>query len=114
MADYPEDGGKFLTEAGKILDGKELITYYKREVFQLKAIKATTSMEPDSPWEEAAAAFTEAEGMGSPAESKPRPPSKLKYSCPKCHANAWGKPALKLICGTCWDSSAPVHLELAE
>lgn len=30
-----------------------------------------------------------------------RPPSKVKYTCPGCGANAWGKPALRLVCGTC-------------
>lgn len=27
--------------------------------------------------------------------------NKVKYQCPLCAANAWGKPALKLICGDC-------------
>lgn len=27
--------------------------------------------------------------------------NRLKYSCPKCKLNAWGKPDLSLICGTC-------------
>src|ERR1041384_2532029 len=34
--------------------------------------------------------------------NKPRPrASKLKYTCPKCAANAWGKPGLLLRCGEC-------------
>jgi hypothetical protein len=33
--------------------------------------------------------------------SGPRPPTKLKYTCPECGINAWGKPELKLICGVC-------------
>jgi hypothetical protein len=32
----------------------------------------------------------------------PAPPkSKIKYTCPKCHANVWGKPGLKLACIGC-------------
>lgn len=27
------------------------------------------------------------------------PKSKIKYTCPACGANAWGKPALHLVCG---------------
>ena len=34
----------------------------------------------------------------------------VKYSCPDCHANAWGKPGLDLICGACWDGKDPVRL----
>jgi hypothetical protein len=30
-----------------------------------------------------------------------RPPSKVKYTCPGCGANAWGKPDLRLRCGGC-------------
>lgn len=26
---------------------------------------------------------------------------KIKYSCPVCGFNAWGKPALELMCGVC-------------
>lgn len=34
-------------------------------------------------------------------KSKPRPVSKLKYTCPTCGVNAWGKPGLALMCGDC-------------
>jgi hypothetical protein len=27
--------------------------------------------------------------------------TRVKFTCPGCSANAWGKPALKLICGEC-------------
>lgn len=36
-----------------------------------------------------------------PGKKKPRPVSKLKYTCPGCAANAWGKPGLLLVCGEC-------------
>ena len=35
----------------------------------------------------------------------PQPPrydkTKVKYSCPNCNLNVWGKPDLALICGVC-------------
>lgn len=34
------------------------------------------------------------------AEPK-KPSSKVKFTCPTCRCNAWGKPSLKLICGEC-------------
>ena len=37
----------------------------------------------------------------SGGKAKPRPVSKLKYTCPDCRANAWGKPGLALMCGDC-------------
>jgi len=38
---------------------------------------------------------------GAGKKAKPRPVSKLKYTCPGCEANAWGKPGLFLRCGDC-------------
>lgn len=37
---------------------------------------------------------------GKDGKSRPRI-SKLKYTCPRCSANAWGKPGLSLRCGVC-------------
>lgn len=41
----------------------------------------------------------------SPGEGEPKPPKKrddkLKFSCVKCGQNAWGKRALRLLCGKC-------------
>ncbi|HBZ8419050.1 TPA: zinc metalloproteinase Mpr protein, partial [Escherichia coli] len=27
--------------------------------------------------------------------------TRVKFTCPDCGANAWGKPSLNLICGDC-------------
>lgn len=43
-----------------------------------------------------------AEGEGEPEKEKPKDKSnRLKYSCPDCGQNAWGKPKLLLLCGKC-------------
>jgi hypothetical protein len=42
----------------------------------------------------------EPQGNGAAKDKKPRA-SKLKYTCPSCSANAWGKPGLSLRCGNC-------------
>lgn len=44
---------------------------------------------------------------GAPGEPEPEPPKKAarqKYTCPDCGANAWGKPDLSLLCGSCPDN----------
>ena len=107
--------GIFLEAAGAILKDRELITYYKREAFRLRASQSVSLDEtPDAENPEtvlqAVATFTVSEGGGGVIPAKPKPPSKLKYSCPDCHANAWGKPGLDLICGACWDGKDPVRL----
>lgn len=37
----------------------------------------------------------------SPAKKETKPSSKVKYTCPGCEANAWGKPDLHIVCGEC-------------
>jgi len=37
----------------------------------------------------------------SPVIAGAKKPSKVKFSCPDCGQNAWGKPDLKVICGGC-------------
>jgi len=41
------------------------------------------------------------ESDGGPAKKKPRAASKVKFTCPECGCNAWGKPNLRLVCGDC-------------
>ena len=43
-------------------------------------------------------------GPGRGAEPKKRDPSKVKYACPGCCTNAWGKVGLNLICGDCGET----------
>lgn len=42
--------------------------------------------------------------------SKPKAKSKIKYTCPSCDTNAWGKPNLKLICGGCYGNGEVVEM----
>jgi predicted SprT family Zn-dependent metalloprotease len=45
-----------------------------------------------------------------PARS-PRRPSKVKYSCPGCRTNVWGKPGLSLVCSACDRHFVPVAVQ---
>lgn len=40
-----------------------------------------------------------------------RTESKVKYTCPNCGANAWGKPALSLLCGDCSEPDFLIAME---
>lgn len=40
--------------------------------------------------------------------------NRWKYSCPKCDANVWGKPNLKLVCGSCSDEETIVAFAKAD
>lgn len=48
-----------------------------------------------------------------PAEKKQK--DKIKYTCPDCGLNAWGKPDIKLICGICAEKTGEiVNMEAEE
>ena len=36
--------------------------------------------------------------VGLSASAKPKKPTRIKYTCPDCGVNAWGKPDLALFC----------------
>jgi hypothetical protein len=40
-------------------------------------------------------------GAAGPRRGGASPKNKVKYSCPACSANVWGKPELNLICADC-------------
>lgn len=48
------------------------------------------------------------EGQGARRPSAPRGASKVKFTCPDCGANAWGRPALSLVCGDCEVAMVPI------
>lgn len=51
------------------------------------------------------------EGDGEGAEPAPKPRNKIKFTCPECGANAWGKPSLHLLCD---DGHEPARLVAAD
>lgn len=75
MSDYPTPDGIFL----KAL--KDMPEYYKLPFISKEGI-----------------AKAQAAAGGAP---EPKPKNKVKYSCPTCMTNAWGKRHIHLICGEC-------------
>ena len=39
--------------------------------------------------------------LGGKEKAKAKAKNKVKYTCPGCDANAWGKPGLNIVCGEC-------------
>ena len=82
MADYAIEGGPFLKELAK-LEGKG---------FKINWTPQSLSRPRPAP-------LTEGEAEGEAEETKPKTKSKVKFTCPGCGANAWGKPSLMILCG---------------
>lgn len=115
MADYPQEGGRFLQVAEEILAAKQLIRWYKEGAVIRRAQEyAAAPAEEVSPVVVAMAASMPFplgdDGMAfesSPAKPAGTP-SKVSYRCPECKARAWGKPGLSLICGSCFDANGGI------
>jgi predicted SprT family Zn-dependent metalloprotease len=99
VADYPIDGGPFMSACDRFLKDFKL-SWMDR--FPARHVTAQAL--------EAAG-----EGMSSNLgdlgvsldESSHSKPTRTKYTCPTCETNVWGKPTLKLVCGECGSSYEP-------
>lgn len=107
MSDYPIPGGRFLKECDSLVSGgrfdlpwvdrfaqgcslpvPELVQAY--DLPSTSAVKLTTAV----------VEFFDKESFVLPEEMKDSR-NKVKYSCPGCGVNVWGKPALSIKCGPC-------------
>ena len=86
MSDYVITGGAFETTTATFIKQGFRLSWYDR---------AADIPEP--------APQGEGNGEGDGEAEEPTTPSgkRIKFTCPKCKANAWGKGTLHLICGTC-------------
>ena len=85
MGDYPIDGGVFLL-ALNLMPEKLKFPFISTEA-------------------EAKYMVLISDGSGSPAGTQPAPTlpkkNKVKYTCPQCQTNVWGKADLNIDCGDC-------------
>ena len=84
MSDYPIEEGVFL----KAL--KAMPPSYKLPFVSIEAKHKYAQLSND----------TKNPSETTPA-TPPKPKNKVKYSCPGCKTNIWGKPNLNVICGDC-------------
>lgn len=54
--------------------------------------------------------YADLAGENDPARKK-KSASKTKYSCPECELNAWAKPQVLLICGSCLQQMLTENVE---
>jgi predicted SprT family Zn-dependent metalloprotease len=85
MSDYPIAGGPFEFAVVAFLSAGPVVEWHSMP--PSLAATAGAGSEPE-------------EGEGKGEESAPTDKKrKVKYTCPGCGANVWGKPTLKLVCG---------------
>jgi hypothetical protein len=85
MADYPIKGGRFLAALAALESSGFQLTWYDRIIEMFLAAHPQPLPAPVMPIRTAA----------SPSGKR------VRFTCPGCAANAWGKASLNLICGDC-------------
>lgn len=120
MADYVQPEGRFDQVAHRLLQGSFEITWYDRYPALPPAPPAPAGDQGMEGLRGTAESFRPVRpgGAGILPDSAYQAPSttvahlfasmktgnrsnRVKFTCPICTANAWGKPNLKLICGEC-------------
>lgn len=123
MSDYPIPGGLFLEVCTDLIAQGITITWFDRFASEtkpsqtrennLQAIEpvGTTSNESSQQSVELEVLFTQVSELvqndSSFDDDEPifqvaaKTTSKIKYCCPSCATNIWGKPKLSVICGSC-------------
>jgi hypothetical protein len=89
MADYPIPGGKFLAACDKLLTSGFVFSW------------GSNAPTPPKPANAAENATPGAAGDDGKDNTGGKAGKKVKYTCPKCNARAWGKSTLNLVCGDC-------------
>jgi len=107
MNDYPVPGGRFLKECENLVAGSEFELPWVDRFSQATALPMKKDIElydmPESSAVKLASSvveFFDKEAFVMPVEA-PVPKKKIKYSCPGCSVNVWGKPSLSIKCGSC-------------
>lgn len=112
MADYPLPGGRFLkaVDALVAIDGFQISWYdrFARPQGLYPPVAAAAAAELPA----AALQLVAAGGAAAPPVAVlERPPAdrsnRVKYQCPVCRLNVWGKPGLSLRCNGCEVDVAP-------
>lgn len=90
MGDYPEAGGRFLQALEQMPEVYKL-PFVSIEgdihLFLVGGVEASTGNSPEQ--------------GGSVPQQVRQKRNKVKYTCPDCQANVWGKAELEILCGRC-------------
>jgi len=116
MSDYVISGGKFERVTNELRNSGFEITWFDRypaltlaPTAGLPGLSATSTTRPKPPSGHAIDTQEPNPLMDAPFHTQPElflerannRSNRIKYTCPGCRNNAWGKPKLKLICGEC-------------
>lgn len=94
MADYPIPGGPFLAATNELLTRDFTVSWVDR--FPVRVAGNSPAIEGDDAGDASDAGDLAALLVEAPVRNRS---NRVKYRCPDCGAQAWGKPGLRLLCG---------------
>ncbi|MGE4411081.1 MAG: SprT-like domain-containing protein [Sphingobium sp.] len=103
MADYAIPGGPFITATDALLTQDFRISWLDRFPAIAPTAPAAIGADDDGEGDDLADVLQPVAGNRS---------NRIKYRCPSCGAQAWGKPSLRLLCGA--DDCKAVALDPVE
>jgi hypothetical protein len=97
MGDYPIEGGRFEAAARELVDSGFVISWYDRAA-ELATVKPQAPAGGEGDGESEGGESENDDAEEAPASQSGK---RVKFTCPDCKANAWGKASLKIMCGGC-------------
>lgn len=97
MADYPIPGGRFMAAADELMTRDFRISWLDRFP-PMTGGPSLAALLSDGGEDAEGGELAELAGLVEPQGPRNRS-NRVKYRCPTCHAQVWGKPELRLLCG---------------
>lgn len=107
MSDYPLPGGPFLPAARSFIDRGDRLKWLDRfrvsDKTRTGSVLQTLDAEPggDTLLAPVTSLFEDAQTENLSSREAPHGRNKIKYTCPACGINVWGKPRLRIRCENC-------------
>ncbi|MCZ2719969.1 SprT-like domain-containing protein [Erwinia amylovora] len=101
MADYAIEGGLFMEEYNKLMQEDFRISWMDRFPARDRLLAALESGNIHQFAGDLSEMGIEVSENGEMSIKQGNKSNRIKYTCPKCETNLWGKPELNVICGDC-------------
>ncbi|EKO4043376.1 SprT-like domain-containing protein [Salmonella enterica] len=101
MADYAIEGGLFMDEYNNLMQEDFRISWMDRFPARDRLLAALESGDASQFAGDLSEMGIEVDENGEMSIKPGNKSNRIKYTCPQCETNLWGKPDLNVVCGDC-------------